>query len=434
MRSALKTSSLILTFVMLFAAAALSQDLVDDSSTAKYGRAEPADINSQNQSLDLIDVEAASSTASAWEQVHKEASGGNIPGLQTAPTFTRSFTFGGKVFPYTMLGNDPDLGHKTTIPAKITAVSLRLLNADGTTNMIVPVGPFEDLTLSSPNFEAADFTSGNNLQFADAVQRAEFFNAMKQNWHTDLEASIVNRVTINVPRFVRARLSNGQIVTIQAYYTSQDLFPRFQTTDGSTAVQLWRGLFNVLFSNAAVNDINLNNYTTNALNIQLYPNTYLFSVNSHGQRFRGDCCVLGFHTGFFDPSVTPTPIWLFAYASWISSGLFRGGFEDITALSHEISETFNDPLLNNVVPVWQFPGEPGACQNNLETGDPLEVLPTATVTLPIKERGTTFTYHPQTEALLQWFTQSSPSNALGGAFSYPDTTALTGPAIKGTCK
>ena len=229
-------------------------------------------------------------------------------------------------------------------------------------------------------------------------------------------------------------LSNGKIVTIQAYYTSQDLAPKFQTTDGSTAVQLWNRLFNNLFFNAAVNDINLNNYTTNALNIQLYPNTYLFSVNSQGKRFTGDCCVLGFHTYIFDSSVTPTPIWLFAYASWISPGLFHGGFQDITALSHEVSETFNDPLLNNLVPVWQFPGEPGACQNNLETGDPLEVLPTATVTLPIKERGTTFTYHPQTEALLQWFTQSSPSNALGGAFSYPDTTALTGPAIKGTCK
>jgi hypothetical protein len=36
-----------------------------------------------------------------------------------------------------------------------------------------------------------------------------------------------------------------------------------------------------------------------------------------------------------------------------------------------------------------------------------------------------FTYHPQTEALLQWFEGQNPSLALGGAYSYPDTTLLT---------
>src|SRR5690242_2516972 len=135
MRSAVKIFGLVLSFMTLFTAAALSQDLAGDSSTGKYTRAEPADVNSQSQSLTVIDVEPASSNASAWEQVHKEANGGNIPGLQTAPTFTRAFTSGGTVYPYTMLGNDPDLGNKTTIPAKITAISLRLLNADGTTKM-----------------------------------------------------------------------------------------------------------------------------------------------------------------------------------------------------------------------------------------------------------------------------------------------------------
>jgi hypothetical protein len=42
---------------------------------------------------------------------------------------------------------------------------------------------------------------------------------------------------------------------------------------------------------------------------------------------------------------------------------------------------------------------------------------------PVKLGG--FLYHPQNEALLQWFEFQSPSSALGGAYSYPDMTTLT---------
>ena len=116
--------------------------------------------------------------------------------------------------------------------------------------------------------------------------------------------------------------------------------------------------------------------------------------------------------------------WVFAYASWISPGVFGGGFLDVTAVSHEISEAFNDPFLNNLVPAWQFPGQSGTCQNDLETGDPVEVLSNSV--FPVHVSGVT--YHPQTEALLQWFEQKSPSSAISGAFSYPNTKALTKPA------
>ena len=36
-----------------------------------------------------------------------------------------------------------------------------------------------------------------------------------------------------------------------------------------------------------------------------------------------------------------------------------------------------------------------------------------------------FTYHPQNVALLPWFAGVKKSGAIGGAFSYPDTTLLT---------
>jgi hypothetical protein len=47
----------------------------------------------------------------------------------------------------------------------------------------------------------------------------------------------------------------------------------------------------------------------------------------------------------------------------------------------------------------------------------------------LKNKNQTFLYHPQTEALLQWFEMGKTSDAIGGAFSYPDTTALTQSAV-----
>jgi hypothetical protein len=162
----------------------------------------------------------------------------------------------------------------------------------------------------------------------------------------------------------------------------------------------------------------------------MYPNTFLFSINTQGQP--AGCCVLGFHTYIFENGITPQPRWLFDFASWISPGLFRSGFQDVTAVSHEISETLNDPFLSNVTPLWQFPGVPATskmCQGNLETGDPVEVLASVTVPIKLRERNEVFTYHPQTEALLQWFEMGVKSDAIGGAFSYPNTAALPHSAL-----
>jgi hypothetical protein len=353
---------------------------------------------------------------------------GTLFGLDTVPTFEGAFAAtggpsAGTVFPYIMIGNDPLVGGTTTIPAKITTVTLRLLKADGSLNKVVSYHPFENLTLDSPVFEKVLYGDGRT-QFTDAIQRAEFFHNMKQNWHTDLDPSIVNRITTTVPQFVNVHLQDGTVKKVQNYYL-------FTAPNGDAFVEMLDLFFDGVFSNAVNDDINAGNDTTDAFNIQLYPNTALFSINSKGNRFDGDCCVLGFHTYFNDPSAVPQPRWITAFASWISPGLF-GGFQDITGLSHEVTEAYDDPFVNTAVPPWQFPGQPAGskvCQGNLETGDPVEVLPDATVAIPLKENGKIFTFHPQTEALLQWFTQGPASNAIDGAWSYPDENALTKSAV-----
>ena len=363
-------------------------------------------------------------TGPGQNPVHSTATfAGTIDGLQSVATFDGAFANqispGVRLFRFSMIGNHPLVNKTTVIPGKIDEVSLTLLNADGSVFRVVPFDPFESLTLQSPNFAFTNYRSGSQIQFADAVQRAEFFNRMAPSWHTMLQPSVVNRENITVPRFVNVRLSNGTIIQARSYFTGT-------AADGSTFVLMLNLLFNFFFDNVVVNDINANNFTTDALNMTLFPNTYLFSLNVNNPNTPGGCCVLGFHTFFFEPGANPQPRWITQYASWISPGLFGGGFQDITALSHETSEAFNDPFIDNATPVWQFPMQPATshlCQGNLETGDPVEVLAAATVPITLKNTGQTFVYHPQTEALLQWF-EMGTSNAIDGAFSFPNEGAL----------
>lgn len=358
--------------------------------------------------------------------------GGTIDGLDALPTFDGAFfpqagpsSTGFRLFRFTMIGNHPLAGGTTVIPAKIDEVSLVLLNADGTTLTTVPFAPFEQLTLESPNFEPLNYRSGRNIEFADAVHRAQFFNRMAPDWHTVLVPHIVNRVTITVPRFVNVQLSNGTIIQARSYFIGT-------AADGSTFVLMLNLLFNFFFDNEVVNEINLGNFTTNSLNMTLFPNTFLFSLNVNNPNTPGGCCVLGFHTFFLDTSTLPQPRWVTQYASWISPGLFGAGFQDVTALVHETQEAFGDPFVDNATPSWQFPGVPAnakVCQANLEQGDPIEVLANATTPITVKEGKFTFIYHPQNIPLLQWFEMGPTSNAIDGAFSFPDETVLPHSAL-----
>lgn len=401
---------------ILFAGiSAFAQSLPDFSSVKElpstsrvsptYQRLKPLSIHGQPDFLDTSNKAAVRANAQA-------ATPASLAHVVSVPNFQSSFSSRGKTWPFSMIGSSPSLGASTALPAKIVPVSLKLQNADLVTFTTVSVSGFITPTLNSPNFRTASYTSGSSIQFADAVQRAEFFHMMKSTWHTTLQpATALPLSTLTVPRFTTITL-NGKKTQVRTYFTSK-------ATDGHTVVFLLDQFFNQQIFNLAVKQINTGRFTTNAMNIALFPNTFLYSVNSSGGM--GNCCTLGFHT-FFTDNGTPTESrWVFAFASWISPGVFGGGLVDVSALSHELSEAVNDPFVNNLVPAWQFPNEPGTCQDSLETGDPVEVL--ANAVSPVKIGITTF--HPQTEALLQWFEQKTTSNAISGAFSYPNTKALT---------
>jgi hypothetical protein len=162
--------------------------------------------------------------------------------------------------------------------------------------------------------------------------------------------------------------------------------------------------------------------TTRDLSTLLFNNVCLFHTKP------SNCCVLGYHTYDFEPGIPQNGnlprLYVMNYSSWISPMLFGGGFEDITAMSHEVCETFNDPFTNNITP-WWLSVDPisgnGNCQDDLETGDVVEVLsinPVYAVALHNR------TYHPQNEALFPWFAFESPSRARLRAYRFPDETTL----------
>lgn len=352
-----------------------------------------------------------------------------VDGLDTLATFDEMFAVQSGPLPgqdvrFTMIGNDPRKGGTTEIPANIDEVSLELLKPDGSVFKTVSYAPFEQRTLESPNFEPRNYDSGSNEEYADAAQRAEFWDVMKYDWHTLLIPSVVSRVTIQVPFYEDIQLPNGNIVPARTYFTGK-------AADGQTYVLLLDYLFNPLADNEVFNEIELGNFTTNGVNIMLFPNTYLFSLNVNDPGVPGVCCTLGSHT-YFLQSGFPELRWVIEFASWISPGVFPSGFEDVVALSHETAEVFDDPFLDNVTPNWQYPGVPAnvaACGGYLEVGDPIAMLPKATAIATVSENGFKYVYHPQNVALYQWFEMGTSSSALHGAFSFPDATVLPHSAL-----
>ena len=323
------------------------------------------------------------------------------------------------------VGNPPQMGGTTSIGAPVQAVNIELDDANGNLRyvnghpLISTATQFVTPLLNSPVFSNATYTSGTTpTQFSDAIQRAEFYNKMKPDWHTLLTPSVPAAVTLHIRQSAACPTGAHSAGCNYVFALNGDgTCCRFILVDDSSPNFVFETGLGNLVNNAIVGGA----ITTHDISTFLFPNVYLYFGNTN------DCCVLGFHTYFFAPSSDPEQRWVLNYSSWISPGLFGAGFTDVTAASHEIAETYNDPFVvsdgvHNLTPFWLAPN--GNCQNDLETGDVIEGLPHATY--PINLNG--FLYHPQNEALIQWFEFSSPSNALGGAFSYPDTTVLPGPA------
>src|SRR5215468_12125456 len=136
-----------------------------------------------------------------------------IFGIDSIPNFNDHFFADGVDFNgnpnrhwYTnTVGNPPQMGRTTLIGAPVQPVNVELDDANG--NLIVINGhqmisqatPFVVPTLASPVFSNFLYSSGSDpTQFSDAVQRAQYFNQMRPDWHTLLAAAPKPAVTMRL--------------------------------------------------------------------------------------------------------------------------------------------------------------------------------------------------------------------------------------------
>lgn len=352
---------------------------------------------------------------------------------------------------FNTLGNPPKAGGTTTINAPIVPVSLDLRNADGSPRYVRLVNgkaitcgtpsepgckrlffnatPFVEPALESPVFSNTNYTSSPvPTQFADAVSRAEYQGAAA-DWHTLLAPSVKTPRTMVLTQDKTCGTGHGKgghcnylyavngdgsccfFVLLDANAFVNNLFPAPTTTFPPPA--------NTPMGAAeAAGEI-----TTKDVSTFFFPPAYLYVGNP------SQCCIGGFHTFDVEPGDAGNGhlprAFVMAYATWDQPIFVDPTVLDVTGLSHEISEIYNDPFVafdgvHDVTPWWLSAN--GQCQNVLEDGDVIEGLPRQVfpITMP-----NGFTYHPQNEALLQWFEFQSPSSALNGAYSYPDITTLT---------
>ena len=356
-------------------------------------------------------------------------------GPDTIVNFSDSFTAQGfdsdgnpqSVWPYTMVGRDPKQNRTTRFSAPVIPVTVEMLDANGNVATTASGAPLRmvpgqdtvNLTLNSPVFQKFPWTSGNT-QITDGMMRAQFFlragdgdgDRDDQGYHTILEPHVKQGRTLRLPfgTYAFAPKPDGTcclFVLADINTFAGQLFP--PTADDTTTV---------MGAAEHAGDMKPAEITT-----LLFRDVFLFfGVPSN-------CCVLGFHSVDVEPGTPQNGNrerdFVMNYASYMSDGLFGGGFEDVTAFSHEMSELFADPFINNATPWWlsvdPFTGA-SLCQNNLETGDVVEILSAnASHATPLHGR----TYHPSNEALLQWFAFESPSSAHLGAYTFPDETTIT---------
>lgn len=310
--------------------------------------------------------------------------------LPTFPQWKGSFTTDGVEYPFIMAGGNPRWGFPTYLQTAFVALSFTFDDfADDNGNpVVIDTQPIVRDILDSPNFASSRYSVGWG-QFGDVVQRASFWNVMGPDWHTTLARP---RVLTPVNVHVSSKYGSVQKAANGEYVGEVDfdfLYSQLQTILQLEGVR----------TDEFVIIVSRNVSTKDALGFH-----DAIDVNVDGRK--------GIQT--------------YTWSSWYDVGTFPDIFADATTLTHEVSEWINDPLINNLTPNYAIPGSgtPPACQNDLEVGDAIEFL--GNQMTPITIHG--HVYHTQNEALVQWFSQESPSSAFKGAYSYPDTTVLTTPS------
>lgn len=347
--------------------------------------------------------------------------------LDSLPNFNGHFMLSGsdpfgnpnKTWYTNTVGNPPQLGGTTTLDAPVIPIGVELMNVDGQgTNLLCDSNNAAQQALASPVFQDSTYSSSSTpTQWGDALLRAEYYRSANADWHTMLAAKPEPETVVQLPPGTYAYLANPDgscaLALVDANTLFNDLFPP-TATDTTTVI-------GAAEHSGEITPADL----TNLIMGNILPCSGGFNINTN--------CFFGFHTFDEEPadgsSGNRQRAYVLTVSSWLDESLLGPIFADASTLTHEVNEAINDPfvgvdLVHDITPWWTDPTG-SICEDVLEEGDVIEFLPNQIY--PITIHG--FTYHTQTEALLQWFEGETPSDAVGGALSYPDTTVLTTPMV-----
>ncbi len=320
------------------------------------------------------------------------------------PTFTRSASIAGREVHYVVAGRSPEKGGTTVIPTALIPVSFVFEGATDTAGKKLEVSAASEVSkvIQSPIFQKFAFATGDT-QYGDAVERAEFYQtAAAKDWHT-----LLGRPRVTPPLQIDIPPADGYVLTSKR-------------TGRSLAVVDLDFVQSQLFRSFSKMRI-----SANELVIALTKDADFYPLHDATV-----CCswgAYGVHTEGSGKTLQP-----FILATYLEPGVVPG-YSDIQPLSEQIAEWMNDPLQGyrpNRFSPWLEPPENRGCggfgvgtlyrfKQPTDSGS----ISNATV---VSANG--MQYHLENAALLSWFTENPHPDSFQGAYSFPDTHALTAAA------
>ena len=296
-------------------------------------------------------------------------------------TWNGSFVYKAKTYKYNMVGTAPSTGTSTTVPVFIIPIALQYKSGTTTTTFSPLHKQSNGLsavanTVASPIFQSIDWKAGDGVtdlgttQYEDAFQRGNFWG--------QVSSATGYHVLLGTPKVTKV-----QTIVVPA-------------ADGSVGIE-----FGVKVGLADITwfDAQLQTLITKFKAIQ--PNTLPIFMTYDVYLTSGGCCIGGYH------SATGSIAAPQAYSHFTYIGKPGAFSQDVGALSHEVGEWMDDPLVVNTN------GNPVAC-GILEVGDPEEVFANYG-DFPYTLGG--FTYNLQDLTYLEYFGAPS-TTSVGGELTF----------------
>jgi hypothetical protein len=270
-----------------------------------------------------------------------------LPPATALTTWNGSFMYQGKTNNFVMVGTDPSSTDTTTtfpvfiIPVKMVFTSGTKKKAFDPRTVLPSGNTVIQQILDSPIFESSiDYVQGGTdlgmTQYEDAFQRGNFWTDVTTN--TNYHAAFG---TPTVLPLLTVDVTSVQGAVGRSSFGPPENIGIFSFGDFESLAPGWIAQYPSI--------------TPNSFPIFVTYNVYLSETNN----FSG-CCIGGYHDAYGSPSSPQT----YAQFSFMDQSTRVSVFSsDVSALSHEAGEWYDDPYIDNTQ---------GACGGILEVGDPLE--------------------------------------------------------------